>query len=164
MTQKRRNRMFLYQSSLKVIFFNRHEIYHWWCLDHLIRCKRGNDRSSSFIFEWWITIWLLKNDWRRRVLIERIDSVSWLEQVSFSVSEQPASWRPRTALTVPGHGSASGRVVVKMVYFIALQNQTKMVNKWVNLPFADGLRFSCDWTIPFSESRGAAKIKLNTLF
>ena len=52
-----------------------------------------------------------------------------LEHVGFSVSEQPASWRPRPALTVLGHGSDSGRVVAKMVYFIALQNQTKMVNK-----------------------------------
>ena len=155
--------MFLCQSSLKVIFL----IVVRFTIDNVYVISF--DAKEVTIFKLF-RFWMMNNNMtpQKRLKEACSDWTDWLgfclEHVSFSVSEQPASWRPRTALTVPGHGSASGRVVVKMVYFIALQNQTKMVNKWVNLPFADGLRFSCDWTIPFSESRGAAKIKLNTLF
>ena len=74
-------------------------------------------------------------------MTERINSVLHLELVALRVSEVPASWPPRPALTIIRPGWLSSHVVTKNGFAMAFSNRNTNDFKQLKLPFVDGLGF-----------------------
>ena len=83
----------------------------------------------------------VQNHWWWCFLTEQINPVLHYEQVVLPVSEAPASWPPRPALTLPRMGCLSSRVVGKMVSQWLFSKGNTNHFKRVNEPYMNGLCF-----------------------